>query len=169
MSSALQRPAFFGLAVGSLAVVAGCQAGDVAGTVGGDNAVDPAVTEPAEMTQTPDDVATAIGPLADGTYTAVGNYQSPNGQETVLVTISISDGVVTAADVDPQATNSTSSRYQGQFAGGIADEVVGKPVAELDVTRIAGSSLTGRGFNEALEEIRSEAAANAAASSDSTS
>jgi uncharacterized protein with FMN-binding domain len=122
-----------------------------------------------EVTEAPEatDELAAVGPIADGTYTVTGGYQSPSGPETIVVTVSVADGVVTQATVEPQATNSTSSRYQGQFAGGVADEVVGKSLAEIDVTRVAGSSLTGRGFNEAMDEIRSEA--QAADSSSSTS
>ncbi len=156
MSPIAHRPATLGLTLGSLAVVAGCQAGDTPLTVGDEQVDDAAAIDAAEVVEAPEPAA-ALGPVADGTYTAIGAYQSPNGAETVVVVLSVSDGVVVDARVDPQATNSTSSRYQGQFAGGIAEEVVGKPLADLEVSRVAGSSLTGRGFNDALEEIRAEA------------
>ena len=167
MLTTSSRPAGIGLAVGSLAVLAGCQAGDVSVTATTDVVDDSTATDSTEVMETPDvvDQPAVMGPIADGTYTVVGGYQSPNGPETVVVTLSVADGVVTAADVEPQATNATSSRYQGQFAGGIADEVVGKPLAEVEVGRVAGSSLTGRGFNEALDQIRSEAQANGQSSS----
>jgi hypothetical protein len=170
MLTTSSRPAALGLTVGSLAVLAGCQAGDVSVTVGADVVDDTTAADSTEIMEAPEppDQAAPLGPLADGTYTVTGGYQSPNGPETVLVTLSIADGVVTDASVEPQATNATSSRYQGQFAGGIADEVVGKPLAEVEVTRVAGSSLTGRGFNEALDQIRSEAqSADASMSSSS--
>ena len=41
---------------------------------------------------------------------------------------------------------------------GIADEVVGVAIDELNVTRVAGSSLTSGGFNAALEDIKDQAA-----------
>jgi len=164
------RPAAIGLAVGSLAVLAGCQAGDVSITVANEEPEDTATTDSMEVMEAPEapDQPVDLGPLADGTYTVTGGYQSPNGPETVVVTLSIADGIVTEAVVEPQATNATSSRYQGQFAEGIAEEVVGKPLAEVEVTRVAGSSLTGRGFNEALDQIRSEAQAADTSSSSSS-
>ena len=169
MLTTSSRPAALGLAVGSLAVIAGCQAGDVSVTVDSD-ALDETTTDSTEIMEAPEtaDQAATLGPLADGTYTVTGGYQAPSGQESVRVTVSIADGIVTAATVEPQASNSTSSRYQGQFAGGVADEVVGKPLAEIDITRVAGSSLTGRGFNEAMDQIRSEAQAADSSSSSSS-
>lgn len=94
---------------------------------------------------------------ADGSYSAEGGYQSPNGPELVEVSLTLAGGVVTAVEVTPQATNSTSKRYQSEFAGGIAAETIGKPIDELDVSRIAGSSLTSGGFNEALASIKADA------------
>jgi len=170
MLTTSSRPAAFGLAVGSLGVLAGCQAGDVSVTVDSDaldGTVSSDTTEVLESPEAPEQSA-AMGPFADGTYTATGGYRSPNGSETIIVTVSVADGIVTEATVDPQATNSSSVRYQGEFAGGFAGEVVDKPLAEVEVTRVAGSSLTGRGFNEAMDQIRSEAqAANGSTSSSS--
>lgn len=95
--------------------------------------------------------------VRDGSYRASGGYQSPNGPETIEVSITISNGVIKSVEVIPQATNSTSKRYQGDFAGGLAAEVVGKSLEEADVTRVAGSSLTSGGFAEALQTIRQDA------------
>jgi hypothetical protein len=58
---------------------------------------------------------------------------------------------------DPQARESQD--YQSQFIGGIADAVVGKDIDQISVSRVAGSSLTSGGFNDAIETIKSEAAA----------
>lgn len=101
----------------------------------------------------------AASTYTDGTYTASGSYQTPESVETVSVTISLEGDVITAVEVtgDPQARE--SQQYQQQFIGGIADEVVGKSLDEVSVSRVAGSSLTSTGFNEALETIKSEAAA----------
>ncbi len=95
----------------------------------------------------------------DGTYTAEGSYATPESVETIVVTVTIADDVVTDVEVsgDPQARE--SEQYQSQFSGGISDEVVGKNVDEISVTRVSGSSLTSGGFMEALELIKAEAAA----------
>jgi uncharacterized protein with FMN-binding domain len=96
---------------------------------------------------------------ADGTYTAEGSYRTPETNETIEVTITLESDVITAVEVsgDPQAAQ--SQQYQGRFIGGISDEVVGKNIDEISVSRVAGSSLTSGGFNDALETIKSEAAA----------
>lgn len=102
---------------------------------------------------------TASGTYADGTYTAEGSYATPESVETISVTLTLEGGVVTAVEVTGEPTRSESEQYQGQFIGGISDEVVGKDIADLSVSRVAGSSLTSGGFNEAVDAIRAEAAA----------
>ncbi len=95
----------------------------------------------------------------DGTYTAEGSYQTPESVETISVTLTLEDDVVTAVEVtgDPQARE--TEQYQSAFIGGIEDEVVGVSLDDLDVSRVAGSSLTSAGFNAAVEDIKTEAAA----------
>ncbi|QEW03672.1 hypothetical protein [Microbacterium lushaniae] len=95
----------------------------------------------------------------DGTYTAEGSYRTPETTETIEVTLTLADDVITAVEVagDPQAPQSV--QYQGRFIGGISDEVVGRDIDEISVSRVAGSSLTSGGFNEAIEVIKAEAAA----------
>ncbi|WP_194763556.1 hypothetical protein [Microbacterium sp. UFMG61] len=96
---------------------------------------------------------------ADGTYTADGSYQTPETVEEISVTLTIADGLVSEVEVtgDPQARE--SEQYQGQFIDGIADEVVGKSLDEIDVSKVAGSSLTSGGFNKAVDAIKEQAAA----------
>ena len=71
-----------------------------------------------------------------------------------MVTVEASDVEVVG---DPQARE--SQQYQSAFIGGIADQVVGKDIDEVSVSRVAGSSLTSGGFMKALAEIKAEAAA----------
>lgn len=105
----------------------------------------------------------ATAPYADGTYTADGAYKTPETVETISVTITLKDDIVTDVEVtgDPLARETT--RYQGQFVDGIADVVVGHKLDDLHVDRVAGSSLTSGGFDQALEKIKHEAAAAATA------
>lgn len=94
----------------------------------------------------------------DGEYTETGDYTTPGGQEDVTVTITLADDVVTAVEVTGSATSGNSKQYQSAFISGIAAEVVGKDIDDLDVSKVAGSSLTSSGFNAALDAIRSDAA-----------
>lgn len=114
-------------------------------------------------TSTPDtstsDTGTATGAYADGTYTAEGSYRTPESVETISVTVTLEGDVITDVEVTGEPTRRESEQYQSQFIGGIADVVVGESIDDIAVSRVAGSSLTSAGFNEAIEAIKAEAAA----------
>ena len=103
--------------------------------------------------------STSADGYADGTYTAEGSYATPESVETVTVTLTLADDVVTEVEVtgNPQARE--SEQYQSQFIGGIKNEGVGKSLDEVSVSRVSGSSLTSGGFMQAVELIKAEAAA----------
>lgn len=92
----------------------------------------------------------------DGTYTATGSYVSPGGPETIKITLTLTDGVVTEAVAEPQAVNPTSKRYQGIFAQNFRALVVGKDIRTLSLQKVSGSSLTSGGFNEAVDLIKAQ-------------
>lgn len=97
---------------------------------------------------------------ASGTYTAEGSYSPQAGLiETIEVTITLDGSTITAVEVEGNPQKPESVRYQGEFIGGIADVVLGKSIDEINVSRVAGSSLTSGGFNQAIEAIKAEAAA----------
>jgi uncharacterized protein with FMN-binding domain len=92
---------------------------------------------------------------ADGDYRATGWY---GGQPSSIgVSVTLADGVITDVEVETHATNPTSLDYQQRFAGGVAEVVVGKRIDEVEVSRIAGSSTTPDGFNDAIDRIRERA------------
>lgn len=103
--------------------------------------------------------ATTGGPYADGTYTAEGSYATPESVEEISVTVTLKDDVITAVEVTGNPTKRESEQYQGQFIGGIEEVVVGQDIDDISVSRVAGSSLTSGGFNEAIDAIKAEAAA----------
>lgn len=100
----------------------------------------------------------STGSYADGTYTAEGSYATPESVESISVTVTLADDVITAVEVSGDPQKRESEQYQSQFIGGIADVVVGQDIDDIQVSRVAGSSLTSSGFNEAIETIKSEAA-----------
>lgn len=142
------------LGIAGLFVLAGCSGNDDADTAA-DNGSTPASGSSSEPA-----TGDATASYADGTYTAEGSYQTPETVEQISVTLTLADGVVTDVEVtgDPQAPE--TEQYQGQFIDGIADEVEGKAIAELNVSRVAGSSLTSGGFNDAVASIKEQAAAS---------
>jgi uncharacterized protein with FMN-binding domain len=95
----------------------------------------------------------------DGTYTADGTYVSPGGQEEIAVTVTVKSNLITAVNVKSVMADSEAAEYQSRFASGISSLAIGKSLATLSVTNVAGSSLTSQGFNAALATIRSNAQA----------
>lgn len=117
--------------------------------------------EPADASPTTSETADDASPAAvsDGDYSAEGSYSNPGGQSEVQVDLTITDGKIADIKVTPQASNGTSKGFQQKFAGGIADEVVGKSLDGLDVSKVSGSSLTSQGFNQAIDQIKADASA----------
>lgn len=97
------------------------------------------------------------GSYKNGTYKETGNYQSPSGASSVQVKVTLVNSVVTKVTVTPDATDPTSKAYQDAFVGGVSAEVVGKKLNDLAVSKVAGSSLTSLGFNDAISKIKSDA------------
>ncbi|MDQ0709307.1 uncharacterized protein with FMN-binding domain [Arthrobacter woluwensis] len=97
------------------------------------------------------------GHYKDGTYSADGHYTSPNGEETVGVTLTLASGKISDVKIATHPTSANTQLFQNRFAGGIKDLVVGKSIDELDVSRVAGSSLTSGGFKDAVEAIKKQA------------
>ncbi|KQR23598.1 FMN-binding protein [Microbacterium sp. Leaf151] len=167
-TTAVPRPVRIGtalLGVAGIVTLAGCAGGatsDAAAPAPAATTAAPAATSaptsaPSESAATGS--ATTSGTYADGTYEATGQYATPESVETVDVTLTLAGDTITEVNVtgDPQAAE--SRRYQSEFIGGIAAEVVGKKLDEISVSKVAGSSLTSGGFNNAVETIKTEAKA----------
>ncbi len=139
-----------------LLLTAACGTGTGQDTgAGSSTSAAPGAEAPADATEAP----AASGSYTDGEYEAEGSYSNPGGESTVKVALTIADGTVSDVTVTPEASNGTSKQYQEQFAGGVADEVVGKSLDDLDVGKVAGSSLTSGGFTKAIDTIKAEAQA----------
>ncbi len=106
-----------------------------------------------------DSGTTTSGDYTDGTYTESGSYQAPSGTESVDVTLTLADNVITEVSVDGSATDPQAVRYQSDFIDGISAAVVGKNIDEISVDKVGGSSLTSTGFKEAIAAIKADAAA----------
>src|SRR5690242_17683464 len=114
--SALPRPLRIGSAltgVAGIVALAGCSAGTTVG-------------------------ASGAAAYKDGTYSASGAYQTPESTETIDVTITLKNDVVTDVQVTGDPQRPETRQYQSQFIGGISDAVVGKDIDQLSVSRVAG-------------------------------
>lgn len=114
--------------------------------------------EQSENVQQSSSKTTAVS-FKDGTYSATGNYASPGGSESIDVTLSLKENVVTSVVVTSKAENPASKNWQARFISGVEKVVVGKKINEIQLDEVSGSSLTSNGFMEALEKIKLEAGA----------
>ena len=73
------------------------------------------------------------------------------------VELTLADDKITDITVTPHATDPTAKGHQAEFVGGIAEQVVGKDIDTLNVTKVSGSSLTSAGFKIAITAIKGEA------------
>jgi uncharacterized protein with FMN-binding domain len=154
MRPSVRKSVFAGIAgISLIGTVAGCAPSATQNTpatsAGGTSSSAPAATSSS--------LATSGSTYKDGTYNADGTYVSPNGTETVGVELTLASGKVTAVEITQHPSNPNTRKFQGEFAGGIAAQVVGKSIDEIKVSKVAGSSLTSGGFNDAVEKIKSEA------------
>jgi uncharacterized protein with FMN-binding domain len=93
----------------------------------------------------------------DGTYSAHGSYQSPEGDESIGVSITVASNSVQSVSITPEGQG-RGREYEQLFAQGIGSIVQGQPLSSnFDVSEVNGSSLTGAGFNQALQSIRAQA------------
>jgi uncharacterized protein with FMN-binding domain len=92
---------------------------------------------------------------SDGVYEATGQYGSL--PSSITVTVTLLDEVITDVEVTPHATNPTSLDLQRRFAAAVPKVVVGKSIDEVKVGRLAGSSGTPDGFNDAIKQIKEQA------------
>jgi uncharacterized protein with FMN-binding domain len=110
-------------------------------------------------TTTTVNVVLPTSPYKDGTYSAVGSYESPGGPDNLNVSVTLASGIITDATVTSGAHDSTSSHYQGIFISSYKNLVVGKNIDDVVLSKVSGSSLTSGGFNDALTKIKAEASA----------
>lgn len=97
--------------------------------------------------------------LKDGSYKATGSYASPGGEEEITVSVTLKDGVITETSAKSGANGPEAQEYQDQFIAGYKSQVVGKNISEIHLSRVSGSSLTSQGFNDAIQQIESQAQA----------
>jgi hypothetical protein len=95
----------------------------------------------------------------DGTYSATGSYSTPGGRESIDLEVTLTGGTVQDTKLTQKGMTGEAKEYQARFASGYKTEVIGKSIDEISLSRVAGSSLTSIGFNDALDQIKRDAAA----------
>ncbi len=90
----------------------------------------------------------------DGTYATVAHYRAPSGEETINVSITLQNDVITDATYAGTATVGKSARYQQAFGEGYKQYVIGKKMDDLALDVVSGASLTTKGFTTALSQVK---------------
>ena len=101
----------------------------------------------------------SVSVYKDGTYSATGSYMSPGGPDQVKVTVALTNDIITSILFTPEPGDNNSAKYQNIFATNYKQYVIGKNIADVYLTKVSGSSLTSKGFNDALAQIKSQAQA----------
>ncbi len=101
--------------------------------------------------------STSASGYKDGDHNATSTYESPGGEESVSVKLTLADGSITSVSTTAKSNVAEAKDYQNQFLAAYKSQVVGKKITDVNLTRIAGSSLTSIGFNSAIDKIKSEA------------
>jgi hypothetical protein len=116
----------------------------------------PAVASSSSQSTQPSD-SESTPKLNDGIYNAQGSYRTPGGTESIALTVTLENSIIKDIDLEQQASGGDTEVYQAKFASGYKPLVIGKNIDEVKLTRVAGSSLTSNGFNEALKQIKLDA------------
>ncbi len=104
------------------------------------------------------EVEDADSAYVDGEYSVEGNYQSPAGPEMIGVDLTLEGDTVVALSVEVKSSHEVSQKYQTLFSEGVGSEIVGKKLSEIeDLGPVNGSSLSPKGFNDALAKIKEQA------------
>lgn len=106
--------------------------------------------------------STQISTLAtiyqNGSFAATGQYNTPGGRESLEVTLNIKEDSIDSYSLKG-AGSGTSKLYTEFFKEGIEGVIKGKKIDNISPgdTIVNGSSLTGKGFIEALNNIKNQA------------
>lgn len=95
----------------------------------------------------------------DGSYSASSTYYVPHGSESIKVTLTVKNNVVTDSKIENSEDDPESAQYQEEFASEYKSDVVGKNLGSVNLSFIAGASDTTEGFNQAVQDIANQAKA----------
>lgn len=108
--------------------------------------------EPSETAPVPAEATT----YRNGLYSTEVNYRTPAGMYKMNVSLTLSNDTITKTTIafDEAALKSD---YSGDFAGSYENEVLGKDLGTIDLSRVGGASLTSKAFNSAVATIKTKA------------
>ena len=125
-------------------------------TAQGDVVTVPATEDKDRAADTPTNNANTYD---DGTYDQTVTYLTPIRSEYKLeVALTVKNDIVTAATVEYSQGAEKDPNAQ-RFEAAYRTAVIGKSLDSINLSRVGGASLTTGAFNNALAEIKADAAA----------
>jgi uncharacterized protein with FMN-binding domain len=110
-------------------------------------------------TTTPVTTSSSSSGFKDGTFSATSSYYVPNSNESIGVSLTLKDGVITNASIQNSQGDRTSAAYQQSFTDSYKSYVIGKKISSLQLGSVGGASDTTQGFDDAVSQIASQAQA----------
>ena len=108
-------------------------------------------------TNTPATAGSAASPT--GSYSATASYSVPHDTNSIAVTVTLANGVISNITTQDSFSSNESARYISRFNSVVKSSVIGKTLAQAQVFQVSGSSDTSTGFDDALASIASKAGA----------
>jgi len=97
--------------------------------------------------------------FVSGNYRYDITYATPKGNTDMSVTFALENNVITDVNLEGNPQHQTSVQYQTLLQDELGNLIIGKDRNEVErlESKVAGSSLTPTGFNEALAQLQAEA------------
>lgn len=112
---------------------------------------------PATVTETVSETPAAVATFKDGTFITDVKYRNPKQTEYAMnVSLTLANGVVTDSKI-VYAQGAEKDPNAQRFEAAYKNEVIGKSLENISISRVGGASLTTNAFNNALSEIKTQA------------
>jgi hypothetical protein len=98
--------------------------------------------------------------LSSQTYSAEATYLTPaRTSHNITVSLTLStEGVIEDSNIIYDGGEGFSNANQERFDAAYQSEVIGQNISTINLSRVAGASLTTEAFNEAVAEIEAQQA-----------
>jgi hypothetical protein len=115
-------------------------------------------TKTSDIQPTQTTTATPITQSQSKTVSTTVNFSVPKGHtDSMSVTATVKDRVITNISFDQQSSNHESEEYYQRFESRFSTaSVVGKNIGSVSISRVGGATLTTNAFNHALSNLASQ-------------
>jgi uncharacterized protein with FMN-binding domain len=102
-------------------------------------------------------VVSKTGSYKDGQYTTTQDYKVPGDTNSLQITLTLQNDLVTDVTAVNTIADKDSSKYDNNFKAAYKAAAVGKNLKDLNSIFISGASLTSGAFQKAIADIQNQA------------